>query len=90
MGRQTIRYERAQLYDEVWAEPVRTVAKRYGISDVALAKICRRLSVPVPGRGYWAEKEAGKSPLPEDAHRDHRNRTIVITSIAGSRSTCDE
>jgi hypothetical protein len=63
MGRQTIRYERAQLYEEVWTEPVRSVAKRYGISGVALAKICRKLAVPVPGRGYWAEKLAGKSPV---------------------------
>lgn len=68
MGRQTVRYERSQLYDEVWTEPVRTVAKRYGISGVALAKVCHKLKVPVPGRGYWAEKQAGKAtvraPLP--------------------------
>jgi len=37
----------AKLYEEVWAEPVTTVAKRYGISDVALRKICRRLAVPL-------------------------------------------
>jgi len=63
MGCETIVYRRAELYEQVWAEPVRIVAKRYGISDVALAKTCRRLSVPIPGRGYWAEKAAGKSPV---------------------------
>ena len=36
----TIRYERETLYNEVWAEAVRTVAKRYGVSDVALRKTC--------------------------------------------------
>lgn len=63
MSQQTFHYERAKLYEEVWTEPVRTVAKRYGISGVALAKICRKLKVPVPGRGYWAEKQAGKEPV---------------------------
>ena len=29
-------YKREVLYEEVWAEPVSTVAKRYGVSDVAL------------------------------------------------------
>ena len=56
-----ITYDRKVLYDEVWAEPVRDVAKRYGVSDVALAKTCRRLEVPLPGRGYWAKKAAGKA-----------------------------
>lgn len=62
-------YKRETLYQEVWAEPVKNVATRYGISDVALAKTCRRLSIPLPGRGYWAKKRAGtapaRPPLPE-------------------------
>jgi hypothetical protein len=57
------------LYEQVWAEPLRDLAKRYGVSDVALAKACRRLSVPLPGRGYWAKRRAGQTPprppLPE-------------------------
>jgi hypothetical protein len=49
-------WDREELYKEVWAEPIIHVAKRYGISDVAIAKVCRKLNVPVPGRGYWAKK----------------------------------
>ena len=30
-------YNRAKLYEEVWKEPVSVVAKRYGVSDTALA-----------------------------------------------------
>ena len=56
----TLRYERAKLYEEVWIEAVTTVAKRYGISDVALRKICRKLAVPLPPLGYWAKIAAGK------------------------------
>lgn len=55
-------YRRENLYEEVWAEPVRTVASRYGVSDVALAKACRRLKVPLPGVGYWAKKKVEKAP----------------------------
>ena len=61
-------YRREDLYNEVWAEPVSQVAKRYGVSGVALAKICRRLDVPTPARGYWTKKALGKEvrqpPLP--------------------------
>ncbi|CAE6794346.1 hypothetical protein [Nitrospira defluvii] len=52
---------RQLLYDQVWATPMARLAKEYGISDVALAKICKRLKVPYPGRGYWRRKETGKS-----------------------------
>lgn len=51
---------REDLHSHVWAEPMRTVAKRFGMSDVGLAKHCKRMKVPVPGRGYWAKKAAGK------------------------------
>lgn len=57
-------YDRAQLYEEVWDEAMQVVAKRYGVSGVALAKTCRRMGVPVPGRGYWAKLRAGREVEP--------------------------
>ena len=36
------------------------VAADFGISDVALKKIYDKHRIPVPGRGYWAKKAAGK------------------------------
>lgn len=61
--------DRQTLYEEVWSEPVTTVAARYGLSDVGLAKICRSLAIPLPSRGYWAKIKAGKimakAPLPK-------------------------
>lgn len=61
-------WDRDELYQEVWAEPVTTVAKRYGVSGNAIAKVCQKLQIPVPGRGYWAKKAEGHSaehvPLP--------------------------
>lgn len=52
---------REQLYELVWSEPMRTLAKQIGISDVAIAKHCRKSDVPVPERGYWNKLQAGKS-----------------------------
>jgi hypothetical protein len=47
---------------------MRTLATQFGISDVALAKTCRRSAIPVPKRGYWAKLQAGekvmRTPLP--------------------------
>lgn len=44
------------------------LAQQYGLSDVGLAKICKRNNIPRPPRGYWARKEAGynvkRLPLP--------------------------
>ena len=57
--RHSSRYNRQQLYDEVWAEPTEKVAQRYGVSGVALSKACRLLDIPKPPRGYWAKAAAG-------------------------------
>jgi len=53
---------RQSLYEEVWGEPVSKVAPRYGISGVALGKVCRKYKIPLPPRGYWAKVNAGHSP----------------------------
>jgi hypothetical protein len=58
------RYNREEIYKAIWTEPIQHVAKRYNISDVGLAKVCKRLNIPRPGRGHWAIKAAGK-PLPK-------------------------
>lgn len=53
---------RRELYDLVWATPMSSLAQDFGISDVGLKKVCDRHRVPTPGRGYWAQLEAGRSP----------------------------
>ena len=44
---------REELYEEIWRRPVRTVAAEWGVSNVALAKICKKLDVPRPRVGHW-------------------------------------
>ena len=53
---------RQDLYELVWSKPMVELAQDLGLSDVALAKRCRKLRVPVPGRGYWARVAAGQEP----------------------------
>src|SRR5688572_25792612 len=53
---------REELYERVWNAPMVEVAKDYGVSDVMLAKVCKGLRIPCPGRGHWAKVEAKKAP----------------------------
>lgn len=62
MPRKTICLSREPLFELIWSRPMTEAAKQTGLSDGGLAKICRRLSIPIPGRGYGAKKEAGRAP----------------------------
>jgi hypothetical protein len=53
-------WNREELYAEIWEQPLVRVAAKYGISAVMLGKVCRKLQIPLPGRGYWTKKEFGK------------------------------
>jgi hypothetical protein len=60
--------KRSELYALVWEKAVQRVAADIGISNVALAKTCKKHRIPVPERGYWRRKEWGykvrQEPLP--------------------------
>lgn len=56
-------FTREELYELVWREPKRSLAEKLGVSDVAIGKTCRKAGIPVPERGYWARKDAGKPTI---------------------------
>lgn len=63
----TRRYERAKLYEEVWAEAVTTVAKRYRISTLRSEKSagsspCRCRRLPLGKDHCW--QEAAEAAVP--------------------------
>jgi len=60
LGGKVATVSREELFSQVWATPMSRLARDYGISGNGLAKICDRLKVPYPPRGYWAKKAAGK------------------------------
>lgn len=68
-----IRFERANLYEEVWAVPLTKLGQKYGLSDNGLRKICKAMNIPLPKAGHWAKIAAGhnvpKTPLPKKAER---------------------
>src|SRR3954447_19174343 len=73
-------YTRDQLYDLVWAKPTVQVGKDIGVSDVAVAKACKRHGIPKPPLGYWAKLQHGhkvsKPPLAK--REDDDEPTISI------------
>jgi hypothetical protein len=56
----TFRLTREQLYELVWSEALSRLRNTIGISDVAIAKHCRKADIPIPERGYWNKLQAGK------------------------------
>lgn len=42
----------------VWEKPTSSLARDLGVSDVAIAKWCRKLDIDKPPRGYWAKQRA--------------------------------
>ena len=78
----TSTFTRQQLYELVWQRPVRTLAKELGVSDVGLAKACRRANIPLPGLGYWAKLAAGhrltRIPLPQTT--DGRSEVRIVAT----------
>ena len=80
---ETRRLSRQDLYELVWARPVTQVAEEFGLSDVALHKICKKHRVPVPARGYWAKLAAGK-PVKRTAFRQIRDSYLDRIQISRS------
>lgn len=64
-----VNIQRNELYKQVWKTPITKLAKKYGISDVGLKKICKKLNVPTPPRGYWARIYSGQKPKRVDLPR---------------------
>lgn len=69
MSRNDISVSRRELYDQVWSEPMTKLAPKYGLSDVGLAKVCKKHEIPRPPVGHWAKlangKESPQAELPE-------------------------
>jgi hypothetical protein len=53
-------FTREELYELVWSKPITHFAKQFGLSDVAIHKICKKHDIPTPPLGWWAKHAAGK------------------------------
>jgi len=70
---------RQQLYDLVWSKPMIHLAKEFQLSDVALAKWCRKMDSPLPGVGYWRRIETGKKAKKEKLPSPERTDELHLT-----------
>lgn len=87
---------RQELYEAVWTKPMRDVARDLGISDVGLAKICRRHAIPTPERGHWLKVRHGKAvarPALRDPSPAEAGPIIIAASFreppTGPKQTLD-
>ena len=73
-----IKITRNELFVAVWRTPRSRLAKKYGISDVAIAKICRKHKIPMPPRGYWAKPQTKRISINSKLSSPDYNPTIEI------------
>lgn len=77
-------YSRAEFHELVWSKPITSLAKDFGLSDVALHKICRKHGIPTPPVGWWAKKTSGKAvaiaPLPPT---ENEGRVRIVATDLG-------
>lgn len=61
------RYDRERLFDQLWSEPMKEIATKYGMSEAAMSSLCRKLEIPTPPRGHWAKSTTrqAQSPRPK-------------------------
>ena len=66
VGSRKFEVTREELHTLVWSIPTMKVADLLGVSDVSIAKRCKKLGITKPPRGYWRKVEAGliKSSVP--------------------------
>ena len=78
-----VRLDRRTLFERVWSEPVEKLATSWGLSGRGLAKVCKRLQIPLPSRGFWATTRAGRRirrpPLPELPDGEGEQIIIYLT-----------
>lgn len=87
---ETLKLTRRELYDLVWTTPIDVLATRYDISNVGLAKLCRRESVPVPPRGYWQKRAAGVPTRQSRLPTFPKVRDDVVVATLAARADAPE
>ena len=55
---------REELFRMVWSKPISHLQNELGVSNVSIAKACRRAKIPVPGSGYWQKPAESRPPTP--------------------------
>jgi hypothetical protein len=80
-----MKISRQELYNMVWAEPMITVCKRFGLTDNGLRKQCKSMDIPTPPVGYWSKLKHGKKteiiPLPKESTSNKQSTDLTEKEI---------
>lgn len=82
-----VKLTRKELYQMVWSKPVTKWSKEFGLSDVGFAKICKKMKVPLPGRGYWAMVQKGlklNRPVLKPIHDPNLSVVEIRKRVSGA------
>ena len=79
--------KRTELYKLVWSKPMTKLGAELGISDVGLAKACRRHTIPVPPRGHWAKLQAGKTSVQVPLPQPGMDMEVSFTTVPPARTS---
>lgn len=77
-----VSFERTNLFDDVWTEPLSVLAARYGVSAAEVRRAARAMEIPMPPAWHWRKVADGqgavKPSLPDtDAPVTHRHSWYV-------------
>ena len=84
MERQVILY-RKELHALVWTEPLSRLAKRYGLTDYGLRKVCINMGIPLPRGDHWNKARVGNAepaPVLSGNYRGPLSVTLQIVESA--------
>ncbi|TVT87921.1 hypothetical protein [Pseudomonas sp. RGB] len=72
----------AELFEKVWQTSMVKLAREIDVSDVAVAKACRKAGIPLPGRGHWAKSKSSDNAnlLRSKAMSDSKCSTVTTRS----------
>jgi predicted Zn-ribbon and HTH transcriptional regulator len=70
---------REDLHREIWSMPITKVAEKYGVTDGAIHKRCKKLNIKKPPRDYWQSVRIGKINHKIPALDDDKMSTIDIS-----------
>lgn len=82
LGQQAVVFTRSELQRLVWEIPIERLAAQYGISGRGLSKICGRLSIRCPPRGYWAKPAAVRAEIRPAIRPDEKGAQVTVKIVA--------
>ena len=81
VSRERLKATPAEVQELVWSKPTWRVAKELGYSDVGLGKLCSRLGIPKPPRGFWGKVKAGEVPHPQGCLPEGVSSSINVITL---------